>query len=71
MVSNLPKRWQDDFSTVKRQRNGFRALQKEMECHWTPAARTYFKWSSKCKGKIICINMPLSRINLYVPFVIN
>jgi hypothetical protein len=26
MVSNLLKRWQDDFATVKRQRDGFRAF---------------------------------------------
>jgi hypothetical protein len=26
MVSNLLKRWQDDFATVKRQRNGFGAF---------------------------------------------
>jgi hypothetical protein len=35
MVSNLlkKKRWQYDFATVKRQRDGFRACQKETGCH--------------------------------------
>jgi hypothetical protein len=30
MVSNLLKRWWDDFATVKRQRDGFRAFRKKM-----------------------------------------
>jgi hypothetical protein len=29
MVSNLLKRWRDYFATVKRQRDGFGAFQKE------------------------------------------
>jgi hypothetical protein len=33
MVSNLLKRWRDDFSTVKRQGDGFGAFQKETGCH--------------------------------------
>jgi hypothetical protein len=33
MVSNLLKRWRDDFATVKRQRDGFRAFRKETGCH--------------------------------------
>jgi hypothetical protein len=33
MVSNLLKRWQDDFVTVKRQRDGFGAFRKETGCH--------------------------------------
>jgi hypothetical protein len=33
MVSNLLKRWQDDFATVKRQRDGFGAFLKEMGCY--------------------------------------
>jgi hypothetical protein len=39
MVSNLIKSWQDDFATVKRQRDGFRAYQKETDAilpHPTP-----------------------------------
>jgi hypothetical protein len=27
------KRWRDDFATVKRQRDGFGAFQKETGCH--------------------------------------
>jgi hypothetical protein len=33
MISNLLKRWRDDFATVKRQRDGFGAFRKEMGCH--------------------------------------
>jgi hypothetical protein len=33
MVSNLLKRWQDDFATVKRQRDRFGAFQKETGFH--------------------------------------
>jgi hypothetical protein len=33
MVSNLLKRCQDDFATVKRQRDGFGAFRKETGCH--------------------------------------
>jgi hypothetical protein len=33
MVSNLLKRWWDDFATVKKQRDGFRAFLKETGCH--------------------------------------
>jgi hypothetical protein len=33
MVSNLLKRWWDDFATVKRQRDGFRAFRKETGCY--------------------------------------
>jgi hypothetical protein len=36
MVSNLLKRWRDDFTTVKRQRDGFGAFRKEMGCHLAP-----------------------------------
>jgi hypothetical protein len=36
MVSNLLKRWRDDFAIVKRQRNGFRAFRKETGCHPAP-----------------------------------
>jgi hypothetical protein len=33
MISNLLKRWRDDFATVKRQRDGFGAFRKETGCH--------------------------------------
>jgi hypothetical protein len=33
MVSNLLKRWRDDFATVKRQRDGFGGFRKETGCH--------------------------------------
>jgi hypothetical protein len=33
VVSNLLKRWWDDFATVKRQRDGFGAFLKETGCH--------------------------------------
>jgi hypothetical protein len=33
MVSNLLKRWRNDFATVKRQRDGFGAFRKETGCH--------------------------------------
>jgi hypothetical protein len=33
MFSNLLKRWKDDFATVKRQRDDFRAFRKETGCH--------------------------------------
>jgi hypothetical protein len=33
MVSNLLKRWRDDFAAVKRQRDGFVAFRKGTECH--------------------------------------
>jgi hypothetical protein len=36
MVSNLLKRWRDDFVTVKMQRDGFRAFRKETGCHPAP-----------------------------------
>jgi hypothetical protein len=36
MVSNLLKRWQDDFETVKRQRDGVGAFQKDTGRHLTP-----------------------------------
>jgi hypothetical protein len=36
MVSNLLKRWRDDFATVKRQRDGFGAFGKETGCYPTP-----------------------------------
>jgi hypothetical protein len=36
MVSNLLKRWQDDFETVKRQTDGFGAFRKETGCHPAP-----------------------------------
>jgi hypothetical protein len=36
MVSNLLKRWRDDFATVKRQRDGFGAFRKETGCHPAP-----------------------------------
>jgi hypothetical protein len=40
MVSNLLKRWRDDFSTVKRQRDGFGLFEKKWDAisphfrHW-------------------------------------
>jgi hypothetical protein len=40
MVLNLLKRWRDDFATVKRQRDGFGAFQKETECHPTSSSPT-------------------------------
>jgi hypothetical protein len=46
MVSNLLKRWWDDFVTVKRRRNGFGAFQKETGCHPTsshPTSSTMYK----------------------------
>jgi hypothetical protein len=36
MISNLLKRWRDDFATVKRQRDDFRAFRKETGCHPAP-----------------------------------
>jgi hypothetical protein len=43
MVSNLLKRWQDDSATVKRQRDGFGAFEKETGCHPTsPQALSVF-----------------------------
>jgi hypothetical protein len=33
MVSNLLKRWRDDFATVKKQIDGFGAYRKETGCH--------------------------------------
>jgi hypothetical protein len=36
MVSNLLKRWRDDFATVKRKRDGFGAFGKETGCHPAP-----------------------------------
>jgi hypothetical protein len=43
MVTNLLKRWQDDFSTAKRQRDGFGAFQKETRCHPTSSTAYTYK----------------------------
>jgi hypothetical protein len=49
MVSNLLKRWWDDFATVKRQRDGFGAFRKETEYHPASSRPT----SSTGYGRII------------------
>jgi hypothetical protein len=41
MVSSLLKRWRDDSTTVKRQRDGFGAFRKETGCHPVPPQALY------------------------------
>jgi hypothetical protein len=48
MVSNLLKRWRDDFATLKRQRDGFGAFRKETGCHPAsshPTSNTGYKFT--------------------------
>jgi hypothetical protein len=49
MVSNLLRGWRDDFVTVKKQRHGFGAYQKETACHPTsshPTSSTVYNISN-------------------------
>jgi hypothetical protein len=56
MVSNLLKRWRDDFATVKRQRDGFGAFRKETGCHPAPPQALILTVFFNCIGYMILNN---------------
>jgi hypothetical protein len=51
MVSNLLKRWWDDFATVKRQKDGFGASRKETGCHPASSHPTSSTVYTRCAFK--------------------